>query len=77
MAEANVKVVVNNNDITYDVAPIDSTLNICCFVDSPSGTYDLVKRSSKSEFIKYNLLSNEILASDDDTVKHAGYIHPL
>lgn len=74
MPEANVKVVVNNNDITYDVAPIESALNICCFVNSPSGTYELVKRNSKSDFIKYNLLTNEILASADDTVKHAGYI---
>lgn len=74
MPEASVKVKINNNDIRYDVAPIESALNICCFVDSPSGTYELVKRNSKSEFIKYNLLSNEILNSDDDTVKHAGYL---
>lgn len=70
----SVNVTINNNDITYDVAPIESALNICCFVDSPSGTYDLVKRSSKSDFIKYNLLTNEILSSADDTVKHAGYL---
>lgn len=74
MPEANVKVTINNNDLKYDVAPLESALNICCFVNSPSGTYELVKRSSKSDFIKYNLLSNEILASDDDTVKHAGYL---
>ena len=74
MPEASVKIKINNNDITYDVAPIESTLNICCFVNSPSGTYELVKRSSKSDFIKYNLLTSEILNSADDTVKHAGYI---
>lgn len=74
MPEANVKVQINNNDLRYDVAPIETALNICCFVDSPSGTYELVKRNSKSDFIKYNLLTNEILASEDDTVKHAGYL---
>lgn len=74
MPEANVKVTIENSDITYEAPPIESSMNICCFVNSPSGVYDLVKRASKSDFIKYNLLTNEILASDHDTVKHAGYL---
>ena len=74
MPEANVSIQINNNDISYESAPIDNGFNIVCLVNSQSGTYDLNKVASKSSFIKDYLLSSAILAEDDDTVKHAGYI---